>query len=108
MWNKWTKITSIVLTIGALIGGWIFIQDRFDAKYALADDLRNTNLRLEQKILQDRAWYVQKQMQLIEARCGTHNVHAMPEHARDRYNDFKIELQNIEMKMRALQTKGKQ
>lgn len=103
MWNKWTKTTSIILTIGAIIGGYIFIDDRYNDKFALADELRKTNVRLEQKILQDRAWYVQKQMQLIEVKCSTHDPHKMPEHARERYNDFEIELKQLELKMKVLQ-----
>jgi hypothetical protein len=101
----WIKVVTVILGIGAIIGGYIFIDDRFDTKYALAINLAQTNVRVEQHILQDRAWYVQKQMQEIEKECGTSEAYRMPTHARDRYNDFKIELKQLELKMKSISDK---
>jgi hypothetical protein len=101
----WIKVVSVILGIGAIIGGYIFIDDRLDTKYALAIELAQTNIRVEQHTLQDRAWYIQKQMQQIEKECGTSEAFRMPQHARDRYNDFKIELKQLEVKMKSLSKK---
>jgi hypothetical protein len=101
----WIKVVSVILGIGAIVGGYIFIDDRLDTKYALALDLAQTDVRVEQHILQDRAWYIQKQMQQIEVQSGTSEAFRMPTHARDRYNDFKIELKQLEQKMKSLSEK---
>jgi hypothetical protein len=97
----WIKVVTVLLGIGAIISGYIYI----DGRYALSIELAQTNIRVEQHTLQDRAWYIQKQMQEIEKECGTNEAYRMPQHARDRYNDFKIELKQLEQKMKSLSEK---
>lgn len=106
MWKNALKIITTVLALGSIVGGYIFIDDRLNEKFALADSLKQTNIRVEQHILMDRAWYVQKQMQSIEYQCSTNNPNKMPKFARDRYLDFKIELNMLELKIQKL-TSGK-
>ena len=100
------KVTAVILMLGAIVGGYIHFTDRLDTKYALADDLRRTNFRLEQKIIMDQIFYIQRQMQQLQYSCGTNDPIKMPQHARDRYNDFEIELRKKEIQLKNLE-KGK-
>ena len=116
-----TKIILILGFIGAIIGGVWLLDDRNEVKFARADDLKSTkilladslrqinisiqktNARIDQRALQDQATYIRRQMQEIRVQCKTANAYQMPPDARKRYNEYKIQLDQINLKMRGKQ-----
>lgn len=106
------KIFAVIISLGVIIGGWIYLDDRYDKKFALADELKKTNQQLQltnyqhrQHILQEQILYFQRQMYEIQNRCSTSDPHKMPQDSKARYQDFTIKLKNSE---RELNTLGKE
>jgi hypothetical protein len=68
MWDKIREfsgaITSVLILIGAIFGGYFYIEHRF----ALADELEKTKQRLDQKISQDRSNWIQERLWKMEDR----------------------------------------
>ena len=111
------KIITIVLAVGTVVGGVWFLDDRNETKFARANDLASTkiiladslkqvnrsiiqtNARIQQHTLQDQATYIKRQMQEIRVQCKTNQPYLMPPDARKRYNDFKIQLDQINSQM---------
>ena len=108
-------IVTLILTI--IGGAWLF-DDRNENKFARAGDLKDTkiliadslkqinrsiqktNQRIDQGYLRDQAIYIKRQMQEIRINCKTANAYEMPADARKRYNEYKIQLEQIERKMK--------
>jgi len=116
----WKKVTGIIIFVGAIIGGVWLLDDRNEAKFARAVDLKDTkilladslkqvnssisqtNIRIKQYILQDQAAYIKREMQEIRVNCKTNEAYKMPDDARKRYNDFQIQLDQINLEMQSL------
>ena len=93
------KIIALVISLGVIVGGWIFVDDRNHRIFALADSLKRTNQQLQltnfqqrQHILQEQAFYYQRQMNAIINTCKTSDVHKMPADARKLYQHYELEL----------------
>ena len=127
MWKKISWVTGIVLFVGAIIGGAWKLDDRNEEKFARADDLletkidlkdtkvliadslkevnqsiQKTNVRIQQYALQDQAVYIKRQMAEIRSDCKTSEPYRMPEDARKRYNEYKIQLDIINNQMKTI------
>lgn len=119
------KIITVILAIGAVIGGVWLLDDRNATRFARADDLKTTkslladslkavnnninqtNVRIQYHILVDQANYIKREMQEIRVNCKTSNAYEMPTDARKRYNDFQIQLDQINLEIKNLSS-GKQ
>ena len=88
--------------MATLIGGYIFIVDRFDSRYASADTVQKQGVQIQQHIWQERYWFLKRQMREIEDRCGTDNPVLMPLDSRKRYDEYKIELEMLEPQLKNL------
>jgi len=116
----WGKITAIILFTSAIIGSVWLLEDRNETKFARANDLVSTkvlladslkqvnqsigqtNIRIQQHTLQDRVTYIKREMQEIRVDCKTNEPYRMPNDARKRYNDFQIQLDQINLEMQSL------
>lgn len=116
----WVKVTGILVFVGVVISGIWYMEDRdmkrfvsskeFTAtKTVLADSLKQvnqglikTNARIDRNDLEQRAEYYKRQMADLRAKCGTAESHKMPAYARQLYDQYKIELDRINLKLRSI------
>ena len=96
------KILALIISLGVIVGAWIFVDDRNHNTFALADDLKRTEQKLQmtnyqhrQHILQEQGFYYQRQMNEVRNACRTSNVHEMPVDARKLYQHYELELNRV-------------
>jgi archaellum component FlaC len=83
-------ILGVIISISTLIG-LIF---NLDGRWAKADELKKVEMRLEQKIQQDRVEALQERMWKLEDRyCETNK---MPQEVKDEYRKIKTEKELLE------------
>ena len=95
--KKIRNILGIIIAVGAVIG----ILFSLDAYVAKAKDVQQLEIRLDQKILQDRSDFLQEQIWKFEDRYG-YNLGEMKEDMRDRYRRLKKSLEDAKNKLRIL------
>ena len=96
------NIIAVIISLGVLVGGWIFIYYRNRATFSLADDLKRTEQKLQmtnfqhrQHILQEQGFYYQRQMNEIRNTCRTSDIHKMPEDSRKLYQEYELNLKKV-------------
>ncbi len=108
----WSFVGALVVCGGLFVGGWK-MDDRYDTRYAHAEEtvktmqqltraIKTTNKRIDQHFIEERMEYVQKKMDKIEDRCGTCEVAHMPQPDRDNYRELVREKEVLEKKLDAL------
>jgi hypothetical protein len=97
-----TKIISFIgaggTALATLWGGASFV----DTRYAHAPNVVLIEMRLEQKILTDRAAQLQQRVWKIEERYGT-DLFEAPGTVREEYRQLKLELQDLGEEINAVQ-----
>lgn len=84
--------------IGALYGGGTFVDNR----YAHQGDVQLISMRLEQKVLTDRASQIQQRIWKIEDRYGS-DLKEAPETVKEEYRQLKMELNDLDHELNAVQ-----
>ena len=89
-------IGAISASVGALYGAGSFVETR----YAHSTDVVLVSMRLEQKILTDRASQLQQRLWKIEDRYGI-DLHDAPETVKEEVRQIKEELADLDQEMQA-------
>jgi len=99
--KKIVAVIGILVGLSTLIGG-LYAYDRVKADQ---EDLIAIEYRLDQKIVTDKRFYVQKELWEIEKQYG-YDKSKYPTHIIDRYNKLKYQLKEVEEELDRIQ-KGK-
>lgn len=92
-------LTAILVLFGMLFGTYRYIDNR----YALAEELKKTNERLEYKIKDDQRFSIQQEMRQIEERNNGKTIEKWDQRDRIRYKDLQDQLNKIQEKLKSLQ-----
>ena len=92
--TKIRNILGVVIATGAVIG----LLFSFNAYVAKAKDVRQLEIRLDQKIIQDRVDFLQEQVWKFEDRYGF-KVSKMKEDIRDRHRRLIKALEDAKSKL---------
>lgn len=87
-----TYLSALVL-LGSVIGAWVFADDR----WAKAQQLFALECRLDQKIDQDKANWIQQRIWTLEDRYSQGN---MPVSVKEEYRQLKKQLNKLLNKLR--------
>jgi len=94
-------IVSLCLLLAMFFSAYKYI----DSRYALAEEMKKVEQRLDYKIKSDQRFEIQKEMRAIsEANLGK-PIEKWPERDRNRYLDLKEQLEDIQDQLKVLQKK---
>lgn len=91
-------ILGIVLSLSALVG----VIFGFDQRFAKSSEVEQVAMRLDQKILEDQKFNIQKRIWLLEDRCK--KEHCSPE-VMEEIRHLKQDLQRVTDKLKRLYNK---
>ena len=86
---------SVVLC-GAIFGSITY--------FAKAEDVRLVEMRLDQKIIQDRIDWLQQRQFTLQDRHGT-DINSMPQSVKEEYRQVKCEIENLKEKLKRINLK---
>lgn len=85
------SVISIVLLLGAFFGVYKYI----DARYALAEELKKVEQRLDYKVADDQRFSMQQEMRQIEERNIGKPIEKWDIRDRTRYKDLRDQLDKV-------------
>lgn len=92
-------IISILVLFGIFFGAYKYIDDR----YALAEEHKKLELRLDYKIKDDQRISIQQEMRQIEEKNLGKLIEKWDSRDRNRYKDLLDQLKNTQEKLKSLQ-----
>ena len=99
MKNTLATVGALILLLGAFFGVYKYI----DARYALAEELRQVEKSLSYKIADDQRFSVQQEMHQIEERNLNKSIDKWDQRDRIRYKDLQDQLIKLQEKLKKLQ-----
>lgn len=99
MKEKLAVIASLVVLLGTVFGVYFYFENR----YALAQELKQIEQRLDYKIKDDQRFAIRQEMRQIEERNIGKLIEKWDQRDRLRYKDLRDQLDKIQEKLKALQ-----
>jgi predicted nucleic acid-binding Zn-ribbon protein len=108
MFKKIGPILGVIISLGVILGAIFTYMSNLDSRYAKAKEiheysqqLQSLSKRLDQKIMDDRAYSLQERIWRLEDRYG--NINDMPEDIRNIYRELNRDLESIREKLKKLE-----
>lgn len=101
MKEKLSVIAALVILLGTAFSVYFYFENR----YALAEELKKVEQRLDYKISDDHRFSVQQEMRQIEERNNGKPIEKWDQRDRMRYKDLQDQLSKIQERLKVLQQK---